>query len=312
VAFTQLSSVTWDQAAYQLLSHQALRSRVIYDTFASIDGSPQDKPGTSVIFNFTADLATATTPLTETSDVTPVAMSDSQVTVTLNEYGNAVETTAKLRGTSYIPVNPRVANVIGYNAADSLDALAKAQLQAGSNVDYPGAVASRVTVAAGTTITAAEVAKQVALLRDRNAIEMDGTHFAAIIHPLVGYDLRQETGTAAWSDPVAYTTPERRWNAEIGAFNGARFMETNRAPEFVDAGVGGTVDVYATLFLGQESLAKVFSTAVSKPTPQVVYGPQTDYLRRFDAMGWYWLGGYGRFREDCIQRLESSSSIGAN
>jgi hypothetical protein len=37
-----------------------------------------------------------------------------------------------------------------------------------------------------------------------------------------------------------------------------------------------------------------------------------DSLMRFNPIGWYWLGGYGRFREASLRRVESSSSIGAN
>jgi hypothetical protein len=35
-------------------------------------------------------------------------------------------------------------------------------------------------------------------------------------------------------------------------------------------------------------------------------------LMRLQPMGWYWLGGYGRFREASLRRIESASSIGAN
>jgi hypothetical protein len=38
----------------------------------------------------------------------------------------------------------------------------------------------------------------------------------------------------------------------------------------------------------------------------------TDSLMRFHPVGWYWLGGYSRFREAAIRRYETASSIGAN
>jgi len=43
-----------------------------------------------------------------------------------------------------------------------------------------------------------------------------------------------------------------------------------------------------------------------------VIGPVTDKLRRQRPIGWYWLGGYARFREACLRRIESASSIGDN
>jgi hypothetical protein len=49
---------------------------------------------------------------------------------------------------------------------------------------------------------------------------------------------------------------------------------------------------------------------VSGPQPQVILGLVVDKLQRFVPVGWYWLGGFGRFREEAIVRYESASSIG--
>jgi hypothetical protein len=78
-----------------------------------------------------------------------------------------------------------------------------------------------------------------------------------------------------------------------------------------DAGAAN-VDVYQSLILGQEALAKAWSKAVSAPMPQTVPGPVTDTLRRFVPIGWYWLGGFDSFREASLRRYETASSIGAN
>jgi hypothetical protein len=79
------------------------------------------------------------------------------------------------------------------------------------------------------------------------------------------------------------------------------------------SGSTGTIDVYATLVMGRQALAKAYSvTDGNGAMPKVVRGEVTDLLRRFQPVGWYWLGGYGRFREASLRRVESSSSIGAN
>jgi len=41
-------------------------------------------------------------------------------------------------------------------------------------------------------------------------------------------------------------------------------------------------------------------------------GPITDYLRRFQPLGWKWMGGFGLFRQASVWRQESASSIGQN
>src|SRR6185437_7483070 len=108
--------------------------------------------------------------------------------------------------------------------------------------------------------------------------------------------------------------PDGIFQGEIGAFSGIRFVETPRAPVFADAGSSTTLtDVYATIIIGQEAIAKAYSyTDGNGPLPSLVAGPITDKLRRQQPFGWYWLGGYARFREAAIRRYESASSIGTN
>ena len=110
MAITQASSLSVDQAAYDRLAYFALRSELLFDQAADVQATNQAMPGSSVIFTIFADLAAATSTLSETADLTPETMSDSQVTVTLAEYGNTVNTTAKLRGTSFLDVDATAAN----------------------------------------------------------------------------------------------------------------------------------------------------------------------------------------------------------
>lgn len=311
-AFTDTAAVTLDQAAYDLLIRYPLRSELIFDQIADVMPTRQSMVGSSVIFQRTSNLAVSVAPLSETVDVDAVALSNTPTTVTLAEYGNAMISTAKLRGTTMIPVQPIMANNLGYNAGEVMDTLAFNVLVAGANVIYGGAVTSRVTVAAGTTITSNKIRQILATMKEANVVSVGG-FYNAFIHPRVEYDLRSEVGAAAWRDPHVYSQPGEIWRGEIGAYEGFRFMTSPRVVPFVNAGVGGTVDVYPTLFTGREALAKAWSMVDGNgPHPQVVISPTIDKLRRQLAVGWYWLGGFGRFRDESLWRLETSSSIGAN
>lgn len=312
MAITGTANVLLDQAAFDRVAYLALRAELYFDAVAEVKPTNQSMPGSSVVFEQFSDLAAATTPLTETVDITPATMGDAQVTVTLNEYGNGVSSTAKLRGTNYVDIDDIAANVIGYNAGLSVDTVASDILAAGTNVTYAGAATSRVTVAAASVMTGSNGARAVARLRSRNVPTING-FYVAFIHPLVSYDLRQATGAGSWRDPHVYSQPGEIWTGEIGAFEGARYIETPRGPLFVDAGVGGTVDVYRTMFVGRQALAKAWSAIDGNgPQPVVIRGPVVDSLRRFQPVGWYWLGGYGIFRQASLDALESSSSLGAN
>jgi len=317
---TQLSSVSVDQVAFDRLAYFALRSELLFDQAADVQPVQQAMPGTGVTFTIFADIAAATSTLNEVADVTPVALSDSQVTVTLNEYGNAVVTTAKLRGTAFLDVDSAAANIIGYNAGDSMDQVVRDVLAAGTNVVYAtgGATtpSSRVTVQAEDIIHADDVRKVVAQLRGANVATFEGSYMG-FIHPDVSYDFRSNTDVSAWRTPANYVNPEGIYNGEIGKFESVRFIETPRAKVFTDASNGtsttGSIDVYCTHIMGRQALAKAFSsTDGNGATPKIVRGNVTDILMRLQPLGWYWLGGYGRFREASLRRIESSSSIGTN
>jgi N4-gp56 family major capsid protein len=247
-------------------------------------------------------------------------MSDSQVTVTLEEYGNATVTTAKLRASSFMPVDPVAAQAVGYNAGLSIDTIARNVLQAGDNVFYAtgGAVdpSSRVTVNSDDTLAANDVRKVVAQLRGANVPTINGS-YVGFIHPDVSYDFRSATDAAAWRTPANYVNPEGIYNGEIGMFEGVRFMESPRAPLFADAsnnsGASGTIDVYGTLIMGRQALAKAVSLGGEYGAqPTIVYGTVTDLLQRFRPVGWKHFVGYGVFRQEALRRIESSSSIGTN
>jgi N4-gp56 family major capsid protein len=302
------------QTAFDLVAHFALRSQPLYEMIADVRSTAQSANGSGVQFTFYQDMDQATTALTEISDVTPVALTDSAVTVTLAEYGNAVLTTAKVRGTSFLNVDADAANIVGYNMADSLDKVVSDVANAGTHVVHVGH-ASRGAITATNIYDAQHGRKSVARLRTRKAPGWENGNYMAIIHPDVSYDLRNQAPTAGVTDIINYQNLQNGAAVRagsIGTFNGIEYIENPRAGLIVNGG-SGNVDVYQTLICGRQALAKAFSRAPGfGPEPSVVVGPVVDTLRRFNPIGWYHLVGYGRFREASLERVESASSIGDN
>ena len=301
------------KTAFEQVSYFALRSQPLFEMLADVRSTAQSHNGSGVQFTFIGELDQATTALTENADVTAVAITDSAVTVNLAEYGNAVITSAKVRGTSFLNVDSDAANVVGYNMANSLDKIVSDVANGGDNVTYVGTGhTARGDIEATDVYTAAEGRKAVAQLRGRNAPGWSNGNYMALIHPDVSYDLRGDT---AVTDVIQYQlyqegAPIRA--GMIGTFNGIDYIENPRAG-LIENGGASNVDVYQTLIAGRQALAKAFSRAPGfGPDPSIVVGPVTDTLRRFNPIGWYHLVGYGIFREACMQRVESASSIGAN
>ena len=309
MAMTGTGQVSSSTGAFEQMAYFALRSNPLYEMIADVRSTAQTHNGASVTFDIYNNMTAATTALTEATDVTPVALGDTTVTVSLSEYGNAVETTAKLRGTSFLNVDADAANVIGYNMVDSLDQVVAAVAAGGTNDILPTGRAATVNIVAGDTITADQTRTAAATLRDKSAPGFENGNYVGMIHPNVAFDLRSQT---AVTDVIAYQIRQDGQavrNGSIGTWGGVEFIENPRAHIQTGAGAGA-IDVYDTVIAGRQALAKAFSRAPGfGEQPQIVYGPTTDYLRRFVSVGWYHLCGYGRFREDCLQRVESSSSL---
>lgn len=283
----------------------ALRALPVFDPFAKVRPGDVTNPGSPVSFTFWTDMTAATSALTETTDITPVALADSRVTVTPAEHGNGILTTIKIRKDTYVAsFDSDAANLVAWNMVDSIDTLARNALDGGTNVEYVGQTAE-ASITASNIITADLVRKKKAELDTANAMPFDGDFYAAI-HPAVAYDLKGETGDGAWVSPAQYVNTEKLYNNEIGKFGGFRFVETSRAKLNADGG-SGAVDTYTTYFIGKEALAK----AETIP-PALVLGPVTDYLKRWQPLGWYGYLGYDTLREAALERLVSASSIGAN
>jgi len=313
-AYTTTSSIDTAKAAYDMMAFFALRPQLYFDQVADVQPTRQSMPGASVTFTIFNDLAVASSPLNESTDVSAVALSDNTVTLSLAEFGNAVITTAALRGESFIEIDPVVANILGYNAGVSIDTVARAILEAGTNVAYSAGPSGpqptgRSTVTPANTFRAYDVRAARGQLVKQN-VPTVGPGYVGYIHPDVAFDLRSETGSASWRDPHTYSQPDEIWSGEVGMFESVRFIETPRAPTFVDAGSSPTTTtVYGTLFVGRQSLAKAHSIVDGNGlVPHTVPGPVVDHLRRFVPWGWYWLGQYGIFRQASVFRVESASS----
>jgi N4-gp56 family major capsid protein len=250
-AYTTSGSLDFSKAAYDRMAYFALRPELYFDQAADVQPTHQSMPGASVAFTIVNDLAISTTPLTESEDVATVALSDSQVTLTLAEYGNAVLTTAKLRGTSFLDVDPVVANVVGYNAGVSMDSIARAALDSGTNVMYASglgatslnsSVTSRSGVASTNTLSSLDIRTARARLRSQN-VPTFGGYYVGYIHPDIVADLQGESfsngnNNLGWRAPHTYSQPAEIWTGELGAYEGVRWIETPRAPVFQGAGGG--------------------------------------------------------------------------
>jgi N4-gp56 family major capsid protein len=281
----------------------ALRSIPVMRSLADVKPVQQAMPGSSVVFSIYSDLAQATSTLTETTDVSSIALGNpNQVTVTLNEYGSAVTTTKKLNLTSFNDVDSALADIIAYNAADSIDAVVAAVLTGGSNVIYAGTATTTNTITSSMTISTSDIRQAVVELRTNKALPRIGELYAAYLHPRQSADLRAESGTGGFQELTKYVERTPFTAGAVGVLEGAFIVETPRVPFAANS---GSVNVYKAVVAGREALAEAMGQNIS-----TVIGPEIDALRRFRTIGWYYMGGFNRLREAALYRIESAATNG--
>jgi len=240
------------QTAYDQYVRMALRSIPVMRSLADVKPVQQAMPGASVVFSIYSDLAQATSTLTETSDVSSIALGNpSQVSVTLNEYGSAVTTTKKLNLTSFNDVDSALADVIAYNAADSIDNVVGQVLSTGTNVIYSNGPSGTTPTASNAvlpvdTMTVADIRNAVVSLRTNKALPRMGELYAAYLHPRQSADLRAETGTGGFQELSKYVDRTPFVAGAVGVIEGAFVVETPRVLNGLNLAAGITPSVSIT------------------------------------------------------------------
>jgi N4-gp56 family major capsid protein len=211
----------------------------------------QEKPlasgnGKLIEFRRFGNLAAATTPLTEGATPAGTNLTVTAITATVAQYGDYVQGSDMLDLVAIDPVLTQATQILGDQAADTMDIIVREILAAGTNVQYANNRVSRVTVTATDVLNVTEVRKAVRTLKRMNARPMADGNYVAIVHPDTCFDLM---GDSAWINASQYAGSGQIFNGEIGRIHGVRFVETTNAKKFAGAGAAG-VDVFATLFLG--------------------------------------------------------------
>ncbi len=313
-AMANLVQTTYDRAL-----EFALRKQPMFRMIADKRPEQQAMPGSSVVFSLYQDLAQAITPLNELVDPDAVAAGNpTTVTVTLNEYGNAILVSNKLDLFSFTDVTAGLVNQVAWNLIDSVDLLVQNVLAAGTQtirtngtiVGYgfgttPTNPVALTDIDSDSVFTSNMARLAVTQLRTNAVHPNKGEYFTAYIHPQVSYDLRRETGAAAWRDPHNYSAAGNIWAGEIGEYEGACYIETPRAQNVQSgAGAGATqTRVFNTYFTGQQALAEAVAEEF-----HTVRGPVVDKLTRFQPLGWYGVAGWSLYRPESLIVAQSTST----
>jgi N4-gp56 family major capsid protein len=277
-----------------------------------IDKKPVDQamPGDVVTLTLHNPFAAlATTPLTENVDPDFVtAVAPTRVQVTINEWGNAALTTLRLRELAFTKPDREIAELIGRNMYDSVDAIIRSVADAGTNILWVNGGVMKTTGGTDVGVTATDLLTRnpataaVKLLQRQKVMPKQSGKYVAVIHPDTAFDLQAENSATAWNSPHQYQDTANIYSGAVGDFQGARYIETTRTTIQTDGAAGGKV--YSTYFFGRQALVEA-----AVEDPHIVIGPQTDKFKRFFPIGWYALAGWSIYRPQALVQVRTCSSI---
>jgi N4-gp56 family major capsid protein len=200
--------------------------------------------------------------------------------------------------TSFNDVDAALADIIAYNAADSIDAVVASVLTgAGStNIIYGGTATSTNTITSADKISVSDIRQAVTELRTNKALPRIGELYTAYLHP------RQTAGGFQALTQYVDRTPFTA--GAVGVIEGAFVVETPRVP-FAANTASPAVNVYKAVIAGREALAEAQGQDIS-----TVVGPQIDALRRYHTIGWYYFGGFNILRTAALYQIQTAATNG--
>lgn len=328
---TALSNLV--QTAYDRALEFALRAQPMFRMVADKRPVQQSMPGSSVVFEIYQDLTQQITPLNELVDPDAVAAGNpTTVSVTLNEYGNAILVSNKLDLFSFTDVTAGLVNQVAWNLIDSVDLIVQNVLATGTQTLRRSGTTGALGYGFGTTPVNPVALNQIGGAADSNIANSvfnsdmarfattqlrtnkvhpnKGSYYTAYIHPQVSYDLKRETGAGSWRQPHEYSAPGNIWASEIGEYEGAVYIESPRgqntqvgAAYSGSSAPAGASRVYNTYFTGQQALAEAVAEEF-----HTVRGPVVDKLTRFQPLGWYGVAGWSLYRPEALIVAQTTSS----
>lgn len=268
----------------------------------------------------------ATTPLVEGVTPSGSILANQDYTVTLAQYGDFVTITDVVMDTHTDPVLAQATDILGEQAALTVETLRFNVLKAGTNVFLAGAVAGRANVATAISIAdqrrvttalnrqnAKKITSVVASTADFNTKSVEAA-YVAVTHPDLETDIRALAGFKPVADYGPHTTP---WECEIGSVEQVRYLATTVAAPWLDAGVATAsaptlranstnVDVYPIIYFARDAFGIVPLKGKSAMTPMVVNPKPApgDPLAQRGTVGWKLWTATVILQEAWMARLE--------
>jgi N4-gp56 family major capsid protein len=268
----------------------------IHTKFAQVRDLPA-KGGTNVIkFRKYGNLTAATSALTEGTTPSGSQLATTDITATIAQYGDFVTLTDVVQYETPDAILMDTAEILGDQAADTLDQLTRDVIAAGTSVIYSDVStnAARTDIATTDIITTTVIKKAVKTLKNNNAKKLTkmvnpstgystsplNACYVGFVHPNIAYTIKGFTGFV----PVEkYASGQTAMEGEIGTFDEVRFIETTNAVSFTS-----TTTVYGTIIIGSDAygISRISGQAMQNIIKPLGSAGSADPLDQISTSGW--------------------------
>lgn len=297
---------------YNRVLLKAARPLLVYLRWGQVRDIPRNSSQT-IKFRRYGLLAVNTVALSEGVTPSGTVLSVTDITATPLQYGDYVTLTDYLQFTTLDPLLTETADLLGQQAGNSLDQIARDVLIAGSTVQYASSATTTNTVTASMTLTRDEVREAVRTLQNNDAKKLTrmvnpstgfntspiNAAYIGIIGPSTLYDLKNESGFIPVEE---YGSQAGVMEGEVGALDDVRFVMTTNA----STTTGSLATVHRTLIMGADyyGISRISGEAMKNIIKPLGSAGTADPLEQRSTSGWKATFVVKRLNENFAVRIE--------
>ncbi len=278
---------------YNKIMLKAARPLLVHTRWAQVKDIPRNESLVIKFRRYTL-LSAATTSLTEGTTPSGSQLAITNISATVEQYGDFITLTDKLVFSTLDPLLTETADILGQQAGNTLDQLTRDVMVTGTTVQFASSATTRATVTAAMLLTRDEVRQAVRTLQGNDAAKitrmvnpstgfntspLNAAYIGIITHNTL-YDLKDETGFIPVEE---YASQKGVMDGEVGAMDDVRFVMTTNGKTF-----SSTVTVHTTMILAMNyyAITRISGEAMKNIIKPLGSAGSADPLDQRQTSGW--------------------------
>lgn len=295
-----------------------------YDQFAIVRTDLQKQAGDTIVFSKYANLPRGGQ-IAEESDIETKALSKTQITIQVTEYGNAVGLTSKYATLAFMDEMQSASILLGRDYAIVTDIMLRDAVFSGTQTYLANERTALKDILSTDILALTDIDNVVAELEAGNVlkyVDQNGEYYPGYFHPKAIKGIKKELISVK-----QYTYPEMIFKGEVGEYNSVRFIQTSNTPNgyassaqdsggaYVDPGYDATLisgyeyssgnslqsNLYKSVIFGE----RAYGWAVALPVELREDPGQANYGRK-KGIAWYAIMGAGKINNENIMIIYSA------